>query len=400
MISLLLLAALGHAFIWVALANRSHAVGWPQRLVHWLTFVMFALAAGIPVAIAWEFYRAVAGWTAHDNDFVFPSPVNAYMGLCWIAGVWAILQWGWRVLWPRRRPERSSRSRVSQLVPAWDEAMDRAADACLMARLPGNESLCLEEVDRFVELARLPRMLSAISILHLSDIHMTGLIGKWYFAEVVRMCNLRQPDLVALTGDFVDEDACIDWVPETLCGLKARYGVYFVLGNHDRRVDSQRLRNVLVDGGLVDLGGRFLEIEIRGERLVLAGNEVPWFVQAADFRSAPPSSLHGGPVRVVLAHSPDQLPWARRNDVDLLLAGHTHGGQVCLPLVGPIFTPCMHGVRYTRGIYATPPTTMHVSKGVSAEIPLRFGALPEAAMLVLQSPRSAREVAPGSAGTA
>jgi predicted MPP superfamily phosphohydrolase len=269
-----------------------------------------------------------------------------------------------------------------------------------MARLPLNESLCLEEVDRDVELARLSESLAGLSILHLSDIHMTGLIGKWYFEELVRRCNLREPDLVAITGDVADEDTCIDWVPETLCSLKARYGAYFVLGNHDRRVDSRRLRSVLVDGGLVDLGGRFLEIEIRGERLVLAGNEVPWFLPAADFRNAPPSSLRRGLVRIVLAHSPDQLPWARRNDVDLLLAGHTHGGQVCLPLVGPIFTPCVHGVRYTRGIYASPPTVMHVSKGVSAEIPLRFGALPEAVMLVLQSPRSARELAPGSAGTA
>lgn len=408
MILLLLLAALGHAYIWVALVNRSHAVGWPQRLVHGLTFVMFALAAGIPAAIGWAFYRAPADWTGQEAAFGLPWPAMAYLRLCAVAGLWAILQWSWRTLRPRRQPEQSCQSRVSRLVPSPDataghsplERLPKSAavDACLVARLPGNESLYLEEVDRVVQLARLPQVLSGLSILHLSDIHMTGLVGKWYFKELVRRCNLREPDLVAITGDVADEDDCIDWIPETLNGLKARHGVYFVLGNHDRRVDSRRLRSVLVGGGLVDLGGRFLEIEIRGQPLVLAGNELPWFAPAADLRGTPSSSLHGGPVRIVLAHSPDQLPWARRNDVDLLLAGHTHGGQVCLPLVGPIFTPCVHGVRYNRGIYAAPPTVMHVTKGVSAELPIRFKAMPEAVLLELQLPGGQTPLAPGSSG--
>jgi predicted MPP superfamily phosphohydrolase len=389
MIFFLLLAALGHAFIWVALVNRSHAVGWPQRLVHALTAVMFLLAAGIPVATAWALCHAAAIWTEQDTVFDLPWPALAYLCVCSIAGVWAILQWTWREFSPRRQPELFCRSHVSRLAPSPIETSDRAIDACLVARLPGNEVLCLEEVDRAVELARLPQTLSGLSILHLSDIHLTGLIGKWYFREMVRRCNLHEPDLVAITGDVADEDVCIDWIPDTIWGLKARYGVYFVLGNHDRRVNSRRLRTVLVDGGLKDLGGRLIEIEIRGRRLILTGNELPWFSPAGDFRSSPPSSLHGGPLRIVLAHGPDQLAWARRSEVDLLLAGHTHGGQVCLPLVGPIFAPCLHGVRYTRGVYEAPPTVMHVTKGVSAETPIRFKAMPEAVLLTLHAPGSA-----------
>ncbi len=400
MILLLVLATLGHGFIWVALVNRSHAVGWPQRLVHALTVVMFLLAAGIPAMIAWALYRSAADWTERDASIHLPWPVTVYLGVCSVAGAWALLQWISRMLWPhRRRPERSCRSRVSRLVPSPGEVATRAVDACLMARLPGNETLCLEEVDRGVELLRLPEALTGLSILHLSDIHLTGLVGKWYFTELVRRCNLRQPDLVAITGDIVDEATCIGWIPDTLAHLKARYGVYFVLGNHDRRVDSRRLRKVLEHAGLVDLGGRCLEVEIRGQGVVLGGNEVPWFPPAADFGSAPPSSLQGGPIRIVLAHSPDQLAWARRNDVDLLLVGHTHGGQVCLPLIGPIFAPCLHGVRYTRGAFLVPPTVMHVTKGVSAELPLRFGALPEAVLLMLYAPGSRASPAPGSTGT-
>jgi hypothetical protein len=386
MIFFLALATIGHGFIWVALVNRSHAVAMSQWLTKALTALMFLLASGLPVAVAWALCRAAADWTAEHAATALGWPATIYLGACAVAGTWAVLQWSWRRLEAfGRQPDRYCRSRVSRLVPSSSKAAIQAADASWLARLPGNEALRLEEVERGVELARLPEALEGLSILHLSDLHLTGWIGKWYFAELVRRCNLRQPDLVALTGDFVDHAACLDWIPDTLAKLEARYGVYFVLGNHDRRVGCRRVAKTLADAGMVDLGGRFLEVEIRGQRVVLAGNEVPWFRPAADFRSAPPSSLRGGPVRIVLSHSPDQLAWARRQDVDLLLAGHTHGGQVCLPLIGPIFAPCWHGVRYTRGAFLVPPTVIHVSKGVSAEFPLRFRCLPEAVMLVFHA---------------
>jgi uncharacterized protein len=386
---ILALATIGHGFIWVALVNRTHAVAMPQLLIKVLTVLMFLLAGGLPVAIAWALYRAATDGTVEYDATVLYWPATIYLDVCSVAGIWAVVQWSWRrfgAVWPQ--PERHSQSRVSRLAPPPGTAGIRSADACLLARLPGNEVLLLEEVERGVELARLPKALEGLSILHLSDLHLTGRIGKWYFAELVRRCNLRQPDLVAVTGDVVDNAACLDWIPDTLAKLTAPYGVYFVLGNHDRRVGCRRVAKTLDDAGMTDLGGRFLEVEIRGQRVVLAGNEVPWFRPAADFGSAPPSSLRGGPVRMVLAHSPDQLAWARRQEVDLLLAGHTHGGQVCLPLVGPIFAPCWHGVRHARGTYLAPPTVMHVSKGVSAELPLRIRCLPEAVMLVLHSPGS------------
>ena len=98
-----------------------------------------------------------------------------------------------------------------------------------------------------------------------------------------------------------------------------------------------RLLAVLAECGLVHLGGRWIEIAVRGQRLVLAGSEQPWLLRAADLADCPPRA--GGPPRILLAHTPDQLAWARQSDADLLLAGHIHGGQIRLPLVGPIFSP-------------------------------------------------------------
>jgi len=384
MILLLVLATIGHGFIWVALVNRSHAVGMPQGLCHVLTALMFLLAAGIPVAVVWTLWTVGIDRTlVHITTSPFRS-LPIYLGACSAAGVWAVAQWTWRTIWPGiRRPERYCRSRRSRLVPAPGTPGLRAADASLLARLPGNDALWLEEVDRGLELPRLPEALEGLSILHLSDLHWSGLVGKSYFVELVRRCNLRQPDLVAISGDIIDNEACLDWIPDTLAKLQARWGAYFVLGNHDRRVNSARLRRRLEEAGLVDLGGRWVEVEVRGQRIVLAGNEVPWFGPAAELGSAPPSSLHGGPLRIALAHCPDQLAWARREEVDLFLVGHTHGGQVCFPGIGPIFAPCLHGVCYIRGSFLAPPTVMHVTQGISAELPFRFRCLPEAAMLML-----------------
>ena len=101
-------------------------------------------------------------------------------------------------------------------------------------------------------------------------------------------------------------------VPDTLGRLKARYGVYYIFGNHDLRIDNRRLQKVLDDCGLIYLGGRWKVIEVRGRpgapgtRVLVAGNELPWFKPAADLGTCPPRSEV--PFRLLLSHSPDQLP--------------------------------------------------------------------------------------------
>jgi uncharacterized protein len=227
---------------------------------------------------------------------------------------------------------------------------------------------------------RLPPALDGLSIVHFSDTHFTGRVGKSFFHEAVRVCNELQPDLVCITGDIVDRSSCIDWIPDTLGRLTARHGVYFVLGNHDRRVDVERLRRTLVDSGLVDLGGRWLRLEIGGTPVELGGHEGPWFDALAECGQLPDA------LRIVLAHTPDQFSWAQRNGVDLLLAGHTHGGQIRIPPLGAILSPTLQGVKHISGVYYQPPTILHVSRGLSGDIPIRWLCPPEIAYLRLRVP--------------
>jgi hypothetical protein len=88
--------------------------------------------------------------------------------------------------------------------------------------------------------------------------------------------------------------------------------------------------------------------------------------------------------RLLLSHTPDNFRWAQQHKVDLMLAGHNHGGQVRLPVLGPVFAPSACGVRYASGAFWEPPTLLYVSRGLSGEHPLRYRCLPELTALVLQ----------------
>jgi len=377
---LLLPAVIGHGYLWAAYFNHTHSVPQPRWLMNASTAAGFACAVSIPVALG-------AGLVRGELDLLAVGPASplgwlgrVYVAAAWMAGVVATVRWGWlRLL--RRPPDvlRYDRTR-----PARGESPG-PRDHHFFTRLPGNEILRLEIAERAVEVARLPEALDRLTIVHLSDLHFTGRVKKAYFQEVVRHSNAREPDLVAITGDVTDFPEWADWIPDTLGRLTSRHGVYFILGNHDVRSRPDRLRRTLTESGLVDLGSRWMPIEIRGERVILAGNELPWLRPAADLKRAPPRSPDGGPLRIALAHSPDQLRWARANDVDLLLAGHTHGGQIRIPGLGPILSASRLGVAYSSGTFHVPPTIMHVSRGISATFPLRFRCPPELVKLVLRT---------------
>jgi len=382
---LFLLALLGHAFLWVAGINRIHAVGFSRPVVRTLTAVSFGALGLLPLAYAW--------WLAGGSDTLAAGAAEpwvrragmTYLAVCLAGAAAATAWWLYRVVLHREpRLLRFHRTRLIDLAGG-DAVTSEEHAHHFLVHMPGNQSLQLDLTERAIEVPRLPLALDKLSIVHVSDFHFTGRVGKAFFREVVRLGNKLDPDLVAITGDLVDRPGYLDWVPDIFGRLRARFGIYFVLGNHDVRVDLVQLRWELCHSGLVDLGGRWIEAEVRGQPVVLAGSQMPWIPPSPDMRDSPPSSREGGPLRILLSHSPDQLSWARAYDFDLLLAGHTHGGQIRLPLIGPIFTPSWGGVRYASGVFHHPPTILNVTRGVSGELPLRLNCAPEMVHLVLHA---------------
>jgi len=391
-VALLAVAAVGHAAIWVTVINRTHASGWPHAIVSKLDKLFFLfLLVPPPLAAYWLVrtdVQSLMPWRAFSSTAATTPGVLAwdgYLGLCWLSAAATLLT---RMRW-RDRHDVSSILRFHRSRALATSDLPHAPNHRhhLLARLPGNESLQLDLTERGLDVPRLPPALEGLSLVHLSDFHFTGRIGKAFFQEVVASSNALEPEIVVLTGDLVDRPPLIDWVPDTLGRLQARYGVYFIFGNHDLRVDWRRLRGVLEDCGLVYLGGRWKVVEIRGQPVLMAGNELPWFKPAADLNDCPPRSEVS--FRILLAHSPDQLPWARKGDGDLMLAGHTHGGQIRLPLIGPVFAPSRDGVRYASGLFHVPPTILNVSRGLSAQLPLRMHCTPEIIRLTLHVPPGA-----------
>jgi uncharacterized protein len=371
----LLLALLGHAFFWIGAVNRLHALGVPRRIVKRVTATCFFLAAAIPIGIAgWLYARG-------SNSFIAVYAIG-----CWAVALVTLSRLVW-MRWSFRTPPlvRFHGKRRAKIDPRSAEFGPEETSHHPLTRLPWNEVFRLEATDWTLDVPRLPAALDGLSIVHLSDFHFTGRVGKAYYREVVRTSNELQPDLVALTGDLVDRAEYIDWIPETLGRLTARCGVYYILGNHDLLTrDLERLRRTLDQSGLIDLsGGRSRQIEINGQPVLLTGNERPWIQDSLASTSAVAGDASA--LRIVLSHSPDQLGWARAQNTDLMLAGHTHGGQICIPPFGAIFSPSLWGVKHIAGIYYARPTILHVTRGVSGDVPVRWNCPPEVARLTLRS---------------
>src|SRR5262249_33838213 len=140
-----------------------------------------------------------------------------------------------------------------------------------LGKLPGNEVLKLCIQHRTIAIPRLSHSVEPLRIAHLTDLHMSGRITRPYFQRVVEETNNLGADIIAITGDIVEREPCIDWLPQTLGRLRAESGVYFVLGNHDRHVDVNRLKAALTGVGLIHLGANCRELTIRGLSVILGG---------------------------------------------------------------------------------------------------------------------------------
>jgi uncharacterized protein len=382
-LAILILGAIGHLILWVALINRSHALGIKRIWVDLLTLLCVAALPLLPIAVLAAIYYQFGPQTATTRFAAMAA--WTYLTLCAGFCIISLVQ-RWYL---SRHPERETALLANHTshveldhVPA---PLTAPGIPTWLSQLPGNQvlNICVQEKE--VVLPRLASAHDGLRIAHLTDLHMSGRITRAFFDQVVDKVNSANVDLIAITGDIVEGDKFLDWLAPTLGRLESRFGAYYILGNHDRRATETQLRAALAGAGLANLGSSWRQVTIHNTPLILAGNELPWYKPAADMNDCPHDSPTGRPARILLSHSPDQFKWAQANDFDLMLAGHLHGGQVRLPLLGAITSPSIHGVRYVAGLFTAGNTVMHVSRGVGSLTPIRYRCPPEIAMLVLRS---------------
>ena len=256
-----------------------------------------------------------------------------------------------------------------------------------MAKIPGNQIVSVQRNRKRVLLSALPEDLNGMRIAHLSDMHLTGQLSTPFYRLVVDWVSKQSPDLIVLSGDIIDYEKAIPQLREVFDGLTAELGCYFILGNHDRRLPRPTdVCHELCDLGWTDLGVSDAVVR-RGETFIqLQGNELPWFHrQRLVCVSTQSNDPKGKTWKIGVAHSPDQIAWGVKSQCNLLLCGHTHGGQIRLPVIGPLIAPSWYGSRFASGVFVRNSTLMHVSRGVSGVHPFRWGCMPEATILELSA---------------
>jgi predicted MPP superfamily phosphohydrolase len=246
------------------------------------------------------------------------------------------------------------------------------------------ETEWLEHERVTVPIAKLPSGLEGFRIVLLSDFHLYPSTRLEFIQEVVEVARLLDPDLVVLTGDFVQEsaDAVFDLAP-TLAKLESRQGVFCVLGNHDHWKGSHIVRDGLEREGLTLLHNQGLLLTHRGSPLYLAGVDDCW-VGRPDLASAM-SNHKEGVTTVLLSHEPDPVDqYALDDRVTIQLSGHSHGGQVRLPGLGSPFLPPF-GRKYDLGLYRIRNTWLYTNRGIGVTAPIRLNCRPELTELTLSS---------------
>jgi uncharacterized protein len=232
---------------------------------------------------------------------------------------------------------------------------------------------------------------SGTRIALLSDLHVgSPHIDLDKLDEVVRRTNAARPDLVLILGDLVIQDVIggrfvpPERIAPALGRLRAPLGVYAVLGNHDRWLDTTRVLRALASAGIPALEDRAVEITGGGPPFWLVGIRDYWGPH--DVRGALAQVTDGEPV-LAFTHNPDVFP-SIPSRVSLTLAGHTHGGQVSLPWIGRPIVPSFYGQRYAIGSIVEGGRHLFVTSGVGTSIlPVRFLVPPEISIVRLAPAR-------------
>jgi predicted MPP superfamily phosphohydrolase len=246
--------------------------------------------------------------------------------------------------------------------------------------------------------------LNGLKIVAISDIHGgSNFVTETRIRAVVDKANAQDPDLIVLLGDYVSQNSFdrsvikmpIERIAESLRGLKAKYGVYAVLGNHDRWFNNDNIKTALEGAGLTVLDDKVALIKTEAGEFWLAG-----FVDILPFKSRREYSDrqkrvlqaidHPAPI-IALTHNPDAAMMITDNregayhvsdDIVLLMAGHTHGGQVGIPFYGAPMVPSSFG--YTRGHIVESGLDMFVTSGIGTSImPVRLGVPPEISVVTI-----------------
>lgn len=397
---LILLLAVGHVSLWVWLYNRINAVGLQRATIKRLEKLVVLLCLLLPFVflfVEWRYGLWGDSWQQVWDRIQEPLFYRrgSIATLLYFGAVLAFFAWT-APRWLAHRPafavakkryhlvHRRLEPRLHKQNPHWV----MGAKTRYSLAIPGNEILSLETNIKILFIDQLDKAFEGIRIGHLSDIHLMGQISPDFTRYCADWVVTNGAELLVLSGDLVDDARAVKHLESAFSHLPSDLPKVFVLGNHDRAYGLvEPARDAMVGMGWLDAGARDWRIQTARGSVQILGSELPWLdrhtsTSAMDLGGEDVTA--SGPYMTLgVSHSPDRFAWARLRGCHLLLSGHTHGGQIRVPGIGPIISPSWHGSRFASGVFYKYPTVMHVSRGVSGTHPLRWRCPPEASVLEL-----------------
>lgn len=370
----LLLLTLSHAEALVLPAEIEPLGHLLFRLAYWVSFPLVLICSAL--ISPQEHHYPLIRWAC----VAFSTPLF-YWGL-------------WRLR--RSRARRSAAAATAPLEERRRVLRVAGAGAGLALLGPAAYGVVIEpfrlSVRRYrLALRDLPSALSGLRIVHITDTHYGPYVPLVHIERAVTLSNALSPDLVLLTGDFVHQSPrAISAGVGVFAGLRAKIGCFAVLGNHDHWEGEGACRDWFSSISLPVLENQRVFIspdgvsrQERGDNLCLAGVGDLWDGEVNLDMAL--GRVRPGTPRLLLSHNPDlaeRIPPALR--LDLILAGHTHGGQIYVPGLGTPISPSMYGQKYVGGLCAGPRCRVLVSRGVGMSVlPARFGVPPEISLITL-----------------
>jgi predicted MPP superfamily phosphohydrolase len=348
----------------------------------WIRYALFLFAAFLTVSYTFTFSQVLARSRipSHIGSVLGAGSLTYFLTVTGVLGIYQVLAWVRNLLHADVDP---GRRRV--LNAAGGALMAAPFAAVGYGAFIQRTDFRVREVD--IPLAGLPPDLDGLRILHLSDIHLSAFLSESEFARVIDASLHLHPQLAVVTGDLISGrsdplDACI----RQLARLKADAGVFGCMGNHEHYTRAEDY----TERQSARLGIRFL----RGEAQTLRFGNATLNLAGLDFQAQGDRSqyLRGaerllvpGATNLLLQHSPDVFPAAARQGYNLLLAGHTHGGQVTVEILDRSINTARFFTPYVYGLYREGNAAAYVTRGIGTiGIPARIGAPPEISLLRLR----------------
>ncbi|HEX8252920.1 MAG TPA: metallophosphoesterase [Thermoanaerobaculia bacterium] len=399
--SLLILALVGDARVFFFVANRivfgSHKEEKPPY--HWMLFAVPPLLLVLTL-LFWPLHRWVQIVADHRLvERITPEPFEDIMwslALAKIGSAWLFIAAGIGAYWivnragillrgePQVPGTRTNPSKVVALRKA------HVPLAILRALGAHNDLYDLEITHHEVFIDTLPQSFDGYRIAFLTDTHVAAFVRRAFYKEIVARTMKFDPDLILFGGDFVHWEKHITLMSDVLMtDLAARDGVYAVLGNHDYWANGDGVIAALTTRGVRFIINRSISIRRGDDAIALGGvDEI--------YRGRPDADAAFGRIDphvplIGLSHHPDIIDSLEHHRIDLLLCGHTHGGQIRFPFFGPVVVPSKHEGRYASGFHRVGNVLMYVSRGLGAIPPLRILCKPEIATFTLRRTSNADE---------